>query len=256
MNNYKDNLSSVIEAIVYIDNQALKMRDLARECSKNSPELRSLVEEKNKLYKLKDLAMKLLSSQSDFSALGYFEQSLKNSVVSRVYKYEAGGYEIFSVKPYTKNPKQLGSLGEIGYLSPRELNSNMNLEEAMVILKNYLADTGVELEPSHKLTETALKQEGSNASYEIVDRKLVECHRLRLDDAISLDSFSKQVPSLLDLASNSKKKYPDELDLVVSKDKDPENKRRVIYNVKDNFATLLAVRELGLEKVYVNILAD
>lgn len=260
MNNYKSSLNGIIEAIVYIDNEALKIRDLAREGSRDSIELNSLLGQKNELYALKDQAMRLLSSQGSITTLGYFDQSLENSnLVTRVYKYESAGFEFYGVKPYDKNYRQLESLGDMGYLSPRDIDSDLTLEKSVEVLRDYLSGTPTSDEPLSQSIDTPANEDisvNSSQSYEFIDRKLVECHRLRVDESISLDSFSEEVPSLIDLASSSKKKYPDELELIVSKDKDPENKRRVIYKVKDNFATLLAVRELGLEKVYVNILAD
>lgn len=50
--------------------------------------------------------------------------------------------------------------------------------------------------------------------------------------------------------------YPKDDAILVWKDKDPEDRRRIVYNIEDGYRRFVLSDELGIDKVYVDIIEE
>ena len=100
-------------------------------------------------------------------------------------------------------------------------------------------------------------------AFKIKETKLVELHRLRIVKDIHINgapfnkrSMGQKKKELIEYLEKSNGVYPKDDAILVWKDRDPEDKRRVIYNIEDGYRRYTLSKELGLDKVYVDVIEE
>lgn len=244
--------SKLKEAIVLIDNETLKLRDRIKKTGESSDKIK-----RKKLYSLKDRVLYILQKQGLLYSTGYYKQ-VRDEVENRVFINKLIGEKddtkIYSIRKYRrrgqKNQRELECQGEIGLLDPQTLNSNLGLEEAIKLLKGYILIEGNKYKKSNK-----------NEKFKITETKLVELFRLRVVRRVHINGKlnpirTKQMKNKLEKALEDNNKYPKEEAILVYKARDPKDKRRIVYNIQDGYRRFLLAGELGIDKVYVNIIDE
>ena len=245
-------LSKLKEAIIVIDNEAIKLRNQIN----NTGEFKDKTKQK-KLYSIKDRILYILQKQGLLYSTGYYRQIRKNKE-SKVFINEIKGViddkKIYSIrnyrKRYKKNQEPVECKGEIGLIDPQTLNSNLGLEEAIKLLKGYILIEGNKYKKSNK-----------NEKFKIKETKLVELFRIRVVRRVHINGKlnpirTKQMKNKLEKALEDNNKYPKEEAILVYKARDPKDKRRIVYNIQDGYRRFLLAGELGIDKVYVNIIDE
>lgn len=100
-------------------------------------------------------------------------------------------------------------------------------------------------------------------TFRIKDTKLVELHRLRVVRDIHINGapfnqreMEQKKKELIKYLEKNNGIYPKHEAILVWKNKDPKDKRRVVYNIEDGYRRSILSKELGLDKVYVNIIEE
>ena len=99
--------------------------------------------------------------------------------------------------------------------------------------------------------------------FKIKETKLVDINRLRIvrsvhinGAAFNMESMNKKKEQIVEYLKNNNGIYPKEEAILVWKDKDPEDRRRVVYNIEDGYRRFVLSGKLEIDKVYVNIIDD
>ncbi|WP_129596101.1 hypothetical protein [Anaerophilus nitritogenes] len=248
-------MNKIAKAIEYIDNEAIKLRDQTK-AVKNEPKSFEFINSKKKeLYSIKDKVLTHLYKQNLLITKGYIKQEVDNHK-NKIYELRIIGDEtntsIQSIFPYTSNlqdkNKEIGNIGLIPY---RNLDGDLTLDEALTIAEEYL-----------KSNSKPKKKEFFTNNYTIKETKLVELSKIKIvkdihnQNNINKEKYKLKKDDLEELISNHKGVYPKARAILVLKRKDPEDKRRVIYHLEDGLIRYLISKEIGLEKIYVNVIDE
>ena len=270
----------IIDALEVINNEALILRDKAKIDKEQAKELKNIQKD---LYLLKDNVMNKLYRNRILCTVGYYKQILDNSV-QRVFvnKIKGNDTEIHSLHCY-KNKKYIYKyIGDVGLIEVKDLDIDLSLFQAMEILNEFLARpiSRPVNKPKPKVeteTKTQAKSESQNKEktkekdktsqaekpdYKIKETKLVELSRLRVVRDVHIDCYLNPITTqdkkaeLKKYMDDNKGKYPKDQAILVHKAKDPKDRRRVIYNIEDGYRRYTLAGELGLDKVYVDIIDE
>lgn len=99
--------------------------------------------------------------------------------------------------------------------------------------------------------------------FKIKETKLVDLHRLRVVKDIHVNGapfnqveLAQKKKELVEYLEKNNGVYPKHEAILVWKDKDPEDRRRVVYNIEDGYRRFVLSNELELDEVYVNIIEE
>jgi len=257
---YEISLSELKKAIILIDNEALRLRDQIMKTGENSDK-----KKQKKLYNLKNRVLSLLEKQTLFYSTGYYKQRL-NGKEYRVFINELRGENddtiIYSVKRHKiKNKKYQLSVeykGTVGLIEPQDIKSNLGLKEAIKTIKRYI--TIVNNKSKNYIKDK--KNEKTVIHPKIIETKMVELSKLKVVRDVHINgwlnpiTFKHKKEELKKKISENKGNYPKEEAILVHKLKDSEDKRRIVYNIEDGYRRFLLSEELGLDKVYVDIIDE
>ena len=237
-------MESVLNAIIVLDNEAIRLREST--IGKSFKEKKRLFFDRKHIYYLIDRVLKSLYNDDILEITGYYLQTSKDSTI-KLYINKIKGYneEIYSQQSYSKDSESLECKGNMVLTESREVDTDMTFKEARLFLLNYL------------------KTPKEDKKFEIKETKLVELYRLRVVKDVHInghpmnpETTRAKKSELLEYLENNKGIYPKEEAILVWKDKDPKDRRRVIYNIEDGYRRYLLSEELGLEKIYVNIIEE
>lgn len=100
-------------------------------------------------------------------------------------------------------------------------------------------------------------------TFKIKETKLVDLHRLRVVRDIHINGapfnqreMEQKKKELIEHLEKNNGVYPKHEAILVWKDKDLEDKRRVVYNIEDGYRRCVLSKGLELDKVYVNIIEE
>lgn len=264
----QNNIEKVVEAVTYIENEGLKLRDQVK-AAKSTPELfKELSERKQEIYSAKESFLNLASKQNLLLTTGYVVQRVGKFKV-KIYQNKVVGDSseklVTSFKPYKYDSScEDMKLGEIGLMSYREMETDLDLEKALEIVKAY---TGIK-EITKSAKKTASKGNVSNSGkreeqdYPIKETKSIELDKLRVvkdvhtESTINRERYAAKKEEMKALIAENKGKYPKSEAIVARKRKDPEDRRRVIYEIEDGFRRFMISKELGLSNVQVSIIEE
>ena len=106
-------------------------------------------------------------------------------------------------------------------------------------------------------------EDNNDEDLKIKETKLVDLSRLRIVKDIHINaapfnrkSMKEKREKVVKHLKESNGVYPKEEAILVWKSKDPEDRRRIIYNIEDGYRRYVISNEIGLEKVYVKIIDD
>lgn len=285
---WKKEVDTLCKAVLVLDNESLKIREILENSETESNE--ELKKKRNEYYYLKDKALKLLYKSSLLEVKGYYSQKVEEST-NRVYVMKCFDYEIPTVKKL--NRKDMGeNLGVLeGKASYKEDYLDLNVEDAKkaIIESCFISEDGEGYafdEKSFKkkakdlkaLKKSPLKQsveievrevEGEKpaakaeekteevkpvSEIKIAETKLVEVERIRFDENISVDEAIKEElkAEFKDIIDNNKRmvsKYAPN----VYKQKEG---RKVVYFVESKIEAYIALNELEAKKMHVNIIEE
>lgn len=256
-------MERIVEAVTYIENEGLRLRDEAN-AARKTPELyRELSEKKQEIYALKERFLDIASSQKLLVTTGYMAQQV-GKFKAKLYQNKVIGDSsetlITSFKP-CKASKECRSnkLGEVGLMPYRELETALDFETAMEIVRAYVEENK-SLVSKDKTAKSAPKPE--KKKYDIKETKSVSLAKLRVvkdihvESSLNREKYDEKKSELERLIAENKGKYPKSEAIVVKKRKDPEDRRRVVYEIEDGFKRFVISKELGLADVQVSILED
>jgi nitrogen regulatory protein PII-like uncharacterized protein len=247
----QNHIDKLIEAIVYVDNEALKLRDKAESVRDIPSEFRALGSQKRKLYTTKKAVLDAMSEQNLISTKGYIVQDVKG-LKTKVYQNRVIGDErervITSLKPYSKDLSQksvhMGTLS--GLMCHRELESELDMDKALRIISDYI-ESG---------------SGGDKVEYPVKEIKLVKLSKVKVvkdehrDLKLSQEKYKVEKQRLMGAVDDNKGRYPKSEAILVRRRKDPEDKRRVIYHLEDGLTSYLIAQELGLTDIQVKIIDE
>lgn len=156
--------------------------------------------------------------------------------------------------------------GNIESIELKEYESNLSFKKSRSILRDFVSDNPIT--EKNNLEIIALKnikhiEHIEDKNFEIKEMKLVELDRLRIVKDVHINGAPfnveltrKKKQELISYLEKNDGVYPKEEAILVWKDRDPKDRRRVIYNVEDGYRRYVMSGELGLNKVYVNIIDD
>ena len=270
----KIHIDQLKEAIIIIDNETLRLRDNIKETKEVSD--RTMQE---KLYKIKDNVLAKLREERLLYTLGYCIQE-ESGKKHRLFINKIGSKDddtiIYSKSRYMSQNKRrkhpLENKGTIGLIEPQEINSKLELSEAIQILERY-APFDKKEDSKNKINNInnkdkkpkenkTKKPSHKTKKFKIKETKLVELSRLKVVRDVHINGNLNPIltelkrKELKEMVANNKNKYPKEKAILVHKAKDPEDKRRIVYNIEDGYRRSLLASELGLDKVYVNIIDE
>ena len=99
--------------------------------------------------------------------------------------------------------------------------------------------------------------------FKIKETKLIDLNKLRIVKDIHINGKPFNVEGMklkkLDMIKQVEKNkgiYPKQEAILVYRDKDPKDRRRVIYKVEDGYRRYVISKELSLDKVYVSVIEE
>lgn len=246
------NIEMLEKAISVIDNEALRLRDEIKKTKKRSDKVQQRL-----IYTLKDKIVDKLYRQKLLYTDGYYNQKVDNREQKLFVNKVVGGngIEIYTSNSYKGKEDCFNELGDIIRIEHKKLNNNLNLNQAMQMIENYIKNK------ENKNNKTK-KSSYKNLKNKIKETKLVELSRLRVIRDVHINGnlnpilTEQKKKELKVMLANNKNKYPKEEAILVHKSKDPKDKRRIVYNIEDGYRRFLLAEELGLDKVYVNIIDE
>lgn len=259
----QSNIEKIVEAVTYIENEGLKLRDEAK-AARKTPELyRELSEKKQEVYSLKESFLEVASKQKLLVTTGYVAQKV-GKFKAKLYQNKVVGDSsetlITSFKPCKASKDcRNNKLGDIGLMSYRELETDLDFETAMEIVRGYVEENK-SLISKAKTAKSAPKTE--KKKYDIKETKSVSLEKLRVvkdihvESSLNREKYAEKKSELERLISENKGKYPKSEAIVVKKTKDPEDRRRVVYEIEDGFRRFVISKELGLAEVQVGIIEE
>lgn len=247
----KKNIKLIEEAINVIDNEGLKLRDEIKKTNKKSDKIQQRI-----LYKLKDETINKLYREKLIYTEDYYIQKIGERKQKLFINKIVGGNgtEIYTLRPYKGQEDCFDKIDEIGRIEHKKLNSDLTLNKAIEIIKVYIKNKEYEKKKNNKSNKKLINK--------VKETKLVELSRLRvvrdvhINGNLSSTLTEQRRNELKEMLANNKNKYPKEEAILVHKSKDPEDKRRVIYNIEDGYRRFLLAGEFGLDKVYVDIIDE
>ena len=256
-------IEKIVEAVTYIENEGLKLRDEAKAARKTPKLYKELTEKKQEIYSVKERFLDIASKQKLLITTGYIAQKV-GKFRAKLYQNKVLGDSsetvITSFKP-CKASKDCRNkkLGEIGLMSYKELQTDLDFETAMDIVKGYIEENK-SLISEKKTAKSFPKVE--KKKYDIKETKAVSLEKLRVvkdihvESALNREKYAEKKSELERLIAENKGKYPKSEAIVVKKRKDPEDRRRIVYEIEDGFKRFIISKELGLADVQVSILED
>ena len=272
------------EAIIIIDNEAIRLRNEIKKSELDSDKIKQ-----EDLYKLKDTVLEILQKRKLLYTLGYYIQKV-NDKEHKLFINKIGSEDddniIYSLKRYMsksqKKKYKVEFIGNISLIEPQKINSELEINEAIQIIEKYIKTTKEEIEKEenkkqqkendkkpnpNKVNKINKAKQTKKNSYKkekfiIKETKLVELTKLKVVKGIHINgrlnpiTTKEKKKEIIEKVSKNKGEYPKDEAILVHKSKDPEDKRRVVYNIEDGYRRFLLAGEIGLDKVYVNIIDE
>ena len=223
---------------------------------------------KRYLYSIKSKAMNLLFKQKLFyTTMSYTQKINEKENTLYVGRVEGNNKDIYSLQCFRKKGTEIQYKGTIGIIKHEEITSELSVNDAVSILKNYINSKVLDKGKTSSFEKNnIIKKSNSKAKedkkYKVKETKLVEIERLRVVKDIHLNgnlnpnTTEIKRKQLIEKINNNNSIYPKDEAILVYKARDPKDKRKIVYNIEDGYRRYRLSSEFNLEKVYVDIIEE
>lgn len=250
---------------MFLDNDAIRLRNKKRNTNKVERELICL--EQEEIYNLKDKILFLLYEQGFLESTHYFIQYAKNGKEQKIYisKVPGNDSKITSLVPFHKKTELLKSKGKIGMMKYKKSNTKLTTEKAKQTIEDYIKDADKKPEKSitsDKAAKKNIKKSVFKKQNFKTETKLVDLSKLRVvknihkNGHLNPKTYEQKKFDLMVAINENDGLYPKSEAILVRKAKDPEDKRRIVYNIEDGYRRYVISNELSLDKVYVDVIVE
>lgn len=256
----QNRIDKIVEAIVYVDNEALRLRDEAKAARDIPERFKSLMFQKRELYTAKKTALEVMSEQNLICTTGYVLQGLEG-FKTRIYQNKVVGDDgeavITSLKPYTKTlehkDNKLGTT--TGLMYHRELETDLDTEEALSIISDYIQSCSAE---QYRDDKDISENIAAVPEHPVKETKLVKLSKVIAvkDTDRDTDQYESEKARIISAIECNKGRYPKSEALLVRKRKDSEDKRRVVYHLEEGLMRYTVAQDLGLLDIQVSIIDE
>lgn len=273
---WKKEVGMLCEAILVLDNESVKIREILENSETGSNE--ELKKNRNENYYLKDIALKLLYKSSLLEIKGYYSQMMEG-LNHKIYITKCFNYEIATVKNLSRKDDAL----DLGELKTKTINQEtkfgLDVDRAKSIIKEFcfinnngskysldekkFKERARELKMLKKsplrksidiVVREIIKDEEPKVEFKIDQTKLVEIERIQfLDDAdYDLDKKNQLKKEFKEIMDNKKKIDSNHYPIVYKK----KDKRKIVYAIETGIETYYALKELDVKKIHVKIIEE
>lgn len=257
----KQTITNLVEAIDFLNNEALRLRDQAKATRSIPESYKLLSQKKDQCYSLKNDIVQRLFKEQRINPQGHILQRIdENENFVRIFVAKVRGDENqteVTVGLSSSNPPKIFSkkLREINGLIPFEKKeTDLTLERAIETIESYLKSPV-------KISTRKKSNKKQKVVYPIKETKLVELSKLVVNMDVyktppKEETYREKKESVERKLSASRGKYSKDIVIIARKMKNPEDRRKVIYRIEIGYANYLVLRDMGIEKAYVQVIDE